>query len=160
LQDVEVFFRNPENQYYHAIFTPNGAYKSKIMKGYRDYALTSLALDVNVTNRCEQADGQCRWSVRAHVPVEYLPFNVTHFNAASIHGKDADVQEVQPSTNLVYESLSPVDPNVVERPDFHYLEAFEEIYLQQMDIRTDVNQSELWRQALSEMNYDTRYTSS
>ena len=67
-------------------------------------------------------------SLRATIPNEYLPVNVTRFNAYAIHGKIVG-EATPPPENLVYEALFPVSPGEIPAPNFHYLKAFGHIDL-------------------------------
>ena len=57
-----------------------------------------------------------------------------------------------------YESLFPVDPNVVEKPDFHYLDAFQPINLASIGYEVETSLPDIWVDAKSSaQNFDLEY---
>ncbi len=94
-----------------------------------------------------------RWTASASIPREFLPFQVTRWNAYAIHAEPWG--DESPSA-IYYESLFPTDQ--LSAPDFHYLEAFGDI-----DLEGDVgyvqseSQSDTWEQANTLQDYTFRH---
>ena len=68
------------------------------------------------------------------------------FNAFAIHGHgSADPDEA----HMHYESLFPVDPSVLDKPDFHHLDAFEPIDLSSIGYEIETELPDIWAAAKS-----------
>ena len=59
--------------------------------------------------------------------------------------------------DVFYQSLYPVDPNIVPQPDFHYLQAFQPIDLQSIGYEQSASMSDLWEEALYGRQYTFKY---
>ena len=67
------------------------------------------------------------------------------FNAYAIHEYCAG--------NTIYESLFHDDDSEVEEPDFHHLEAFEEIDLSEAGYDQPEEMSDLWKAAIGDSDF-------
>lgn len=114
---VEVFFLSEsEGQYLETEFAPRGHYLLLTLDTDRNILKYELPLNDSYTAEVNEDTG--RWKGRVVVPWEYLPKNVTKFNAYAIHKSDP---------NRVYMSLFPVGKGEFEEPNFHRLEYFQDI---------------------------------
>lgn len=130
---VSAFFLNDENQYLQVDICPWGQHIVILLNGKHEHIRHSLPMQVTT----ERTDGQ--WTGEAAIPVGYLPYKVTKFNAHAVHGSDA---------NRVYESLYP-QPSTAEKPDFHSLEDFRPIDLSSLlPTQATDPMSQLWKDAL------------
>lgn len=151
---VEAFFLNDAGDYYQIEVASNGQYLSSIYSGYRKELLSHLPMygvEPVVENPCygPVTEDECVWTTRVTIPKEFLPKDVTKFNAFGVHGEFVDGERVTHS-----EALYPVGEDIKE-PDFHHLEAFKEIDLASIGYLTS-EESELWTQAKSEEQFITR----
>ncbi len=106
-----------------------------------------------VTNPCSDEDPDCssRWIASAVLPRDYLPFQVTRFNAYAIHGEPWGDDSPD---DVFYESLYPADPDLVSAPDFHYLDAFGPLDLEgEVGFHQSDEMSPLWVEATSGRNF-------
>ena len=106
------FFLNDHDEYVEFKFSPRGQYIVLLINGRRNPVLHSIQLNVRVTNNCGSEDCSERWTASAIIPQEYLPFNVTRFNAYATHGRTPGEENPAPE-NIIYESLFPADVDVV-----------------------------------------------
>ncbi len=126
-----------------------------MLVGSLNISLPSWLQGASYSNPCSDSGPDCssRWTTAAAIPREYLPFQVTKFNAYAIHGEPWG--EAAPE-EIFYESLYPADPEVVPAPDFHYLDAFQPIDLEgEVGYQQSEEESELWVQATS--THDVAY---
>ncbi|TRY76575.1 hypothetical protein TCAL_00168 [Tigriopus californicus] len=144
---VEVFFLNDDDDYLEMELAPNGQYLNILLSGSRNDLLTYLPFlgdQVEVNNPChEQTEPGCVWTGNVTIPTEYLPANITKFNAFAVHGEMENGELI-----TYYESLFPVDEESsgVTEPNFHYLDAFQPIDLGEIGL-VNLKESELWIQA-------------
>ncbi|XP_059082705.1 uncharacterized protein LOC131880180 [Tigriopus californicus] len=144
---VEVFFLNENDDYLEMELAPNGQYLNILLSGSRNDLLTYLPFlgdQVEVNNPChEQTEPGCVWTGNVTIPTEYLPANITKFNAFAVHGEMENGELI-----THYESLFPVDEESsgVTEPNFHYLDAFQSIDLGEIGL-VNLKESELWIQA-------------
>ncbi len=154
---MEAFFVNDADQYFEVEVSPQGHYIGLLLDGVRNAVLISgpqFLTTVEVHNPClsggnREAVPDCQkiWSVTAVIPREYLPPNITRFNAHAIHGNTWG--EISPAEeNKSYESLYPVDPEEVKQPDFHHLPAYQPIDLSAIGYEDQEDYSETWKHAL------------
>ena len=85
-----------------------------------------------------------RWKGEAYIPLEYFPANVDKYNFYAIHGTDKGSE-----SQRVYKSFKPVPG---EHPDFHRLEYFANITIEDSNLLSKLNirpvHSVKWRTAL------------
>ncbi|TRY80805.1 hypothetical protein TCAL_13079 [Tigriopus californicus] len=153
---VEAFFLNDAGDYYQLELAPNGQYSNHLFSGYRDrllFTLPMFGMEPVVENNCENSgidkEEECVWTARVTIPREFLPKDVTKFNAAAIHNEFVEGERI-----TRYEALYPTGEDVIEA-DFHYFEAFQEIDLTSIAFSTKT-EPELWTQAKSEDQFITR----
>ena len=82
---------------------------------------------------------------------DYLPPNISKFNAYAVHGKTWG--EISPAEqDKRYESLYPIDPETTkkDKPDFHFLPAFQPIDLTEIGYEQVESYSALWKTANSD----------
>ena len=87
------------------------------------------------------------WVGSAIIPHQYLPANVSHFNAFAIHGAEDGEEDLAWEDFKVYESLYPTDSSASE-PDFHNLEVFGDIDLAELGVDVSSEPSAIWKAAL------------
>ncbi len=136
---------------------PAGRYIALLLDGRRNPVLISgpqFFKTVEVHNPCcdkkkKEIIQDCTkvWSVTVVVPKEYVPANVTSFNAYFIHGKKWG-EEKPAEENKSYEALYPVDPEVVPQPDFHVLNSFKPIDLSRIGFEEKKEHCDIWKHAL------------
>ena len=105
------------------------------------------------TNNCKTEDCPEGWTGSFVIPKCYLPVKVTKFNAHAQHGATWGEEFVN-QDDLELESLYPVDPEVVDSPDFHDLDSFGDIDLTSIGVFTD-EESDLWKDA-TDTNADVK----
>jgi hypothetical protein len=130
---VELFLLNDDNEYLEIEVSPHGRYILLLLDGERNTVLHSLPLFPNgvaVHNPCldndDDVDCTTAWSASVVIPREYIPKNVTRFNAYAIHGNNWG-EEDPDEANKTYEALFPNTDVNATNPDFHLLDAFEAI---------------------------------
>lgn len=108
---VEVFLLGSDDYYLEIEFSPTGQYLLLQLHGYRNVIKTPLYIDVY---SAEIQDKE--WSGSYVIPAEYIPANLTKFNAYAIHGT-GDARQ--------YLSLFPTPFGKYKDPDFHRLDYFQ-----------------------------------
>ncbi|XP_014785367.1 UPF0462 protein C4orf33 homolog isoform X2 [Octopus bimaculoides] len=128
---VEAFFLNDTNQYLEVELAPRGEHLVLMLNGRRNAVVQQLPL----YNIAEVKDGF--WRGIAYIDNEYLPENVTKFNAFAIHGS---------KDSRIYSALFPAPKGQFEYPDFHRLEYFQEVSFDHMPPfnRSTERNSKLW----------------
>ncbi len=159
---IEVYFVNDQDEYFSLLLSPRGRYLGMMHKGYRRSALVTVPehnIPVEVHNPCldentDAIDG-CKkiWSATTIVPREYLPPNVTLFNAHFTHGNKWGVAEPEESMKT-YESLYPQGDGA-SQPDYHHLSTFQHINLTVLGYLEMKTYSPIWRHALGK--YDKTF---
>lgn len=118
---VEVFFLSESaERYLETEFAPKGHYLLLELDTQRNVIKYELPLS-NYTTEINEVTG--RWRGTAVIPWEYLPQNVNKFNAYAIHKSDPE---------RVYMSLFPTPKGMFDSPNFHRLEFFQSIDLDQL----------------------------
>lgn len=131
---VEAYFLNDEDQYFQVQLTPRGHYQALLFNGER--VRIRFHLPLMTTARINRESNT--WTGMVKIPVEYLPRNVTKFNAFAMHGE---------SPNRQFLSLFPSDGSL-EKPDFHVLRFFEEVNFTQVLDNVPQESSQLWLDAI------------
>ncbi|XP_047491907.1 uncharacterized protein LOC125041149 isoform X2 [Penaeus chinensis] len=131
---VEAYFLNDEDQYFQMQLTPRGHYQGLLYNGER--ARIRFHLPLMTTARINRESNT--WTGLVKIPVDYLPRNVTKFNAFAMHGANPNRQ---------FWSLFPSDGSLSE-PDFHALQFFEEVDFTQMLPNLPEESSQLWLDAI------------
>ncbi|XP_037796591.1 uncharacterized protein LOC119591909 isoform X2 [Penaeus monodon] len=131
---VEAYFLNDEDQYFQVQLTPRGHYQGHLYNGERVWIRFHLPL--MTTARINRESNT--WTGLIKIPVDYLPRNVTKFNAFAMHGANANRQ---------FWSLFPSDGSLTE-PDFHALQFFEEVDFTQILPNLPEESSQLWLDAV------------
>ncbi|XP_063615158.1 uncharacterized protein LOC134788213, partial [Penaeus indicus] len=131
---VEAFFLNDEDQYFQMQLTPRGHYQGLLYNGER--VRIRFHLPLMTTARINRESNT--WTGLVKIPVDYLPRNVTKFNAYASHGA---------APNRQFWSLFPSDGSLSE-PDFHALQFFEEVDFTQVLPDLPEESSQLWLDAI------------
>ncbi len=86
---------------------------------------------------------------------EYLPPNITKFNAYAVHGNKWG-EETPAEKDKSYETLFPTDPAVSGKsgPDFHYLPGFQGIDLSQIGYEEQREYSPLWKTVIADGDHE------
>ncbi|ESP03670.1 hypothetical protein LOTGIDRAFT_86010, partial [Lottia gigantea] len=105
---VELFLMNNKDRYLEIELSPHGQHLVLLLSARRKMVKDELPLVYSATIKGDQ------WHGEALIPLDYLPPNITKFNAYAIHGVDEQ---------RVYEAYSPAIGSFTE-PDFHRLEFF------------------------------------
>lgn len=157
---IEVHFLNDKDEYFDIRVSPHGQYMGFLYKGQRNQIMTHVPehhLTVEVHNPCLKPDGMsvvpdCHepWSATTILSRNYLPPNVTKFNAHYIHGKTWGEMEPKPE-DTVYESLYHQGSDA-EKPDFHELSTFEPIDLSMLGYIELGRYSPLWMHAMGKID--------
>lgn len=114
---LEFFFLDDSTQDYLEVEVgPAGHYLVLQLKGKRNLLHEGLKLHVQNLLSPESHE----WNGSTFIPADYLPPNVTKFNAYAIHQEGAERH---------YEALYPAQPELFGEPDFHRLELFGHIDL-------------------------------
>ncbi|XP_029657913.1 UPF0462 protein C4orf33 homolog isoform X2 [Octopus sinensis] len=114
---VEAFFLNDSNQYLEVELAPRGEHLLLMLNGRRNAVVQQLPM----YNIAEIKDGF--WRGIAYIDNEYLPRNITKFNAFAIHGtKDS----------RTYSALFPASKGEFDFPDFHRLQFFQKVSFDHM----------------------------
>lgn len=109
---VETFFLNDQNNYLEVEYCPHGQHLVLLLRDYRKPFKDML----NITYS-SVIDGNS-WTGKAIIPWEYVPQNISRFNAYAIHGSGKD---------RTYEALFPVPLGQFSEPDFHRLDFFQRV---------------------------------
>jgi len=157
---IELHFLNDNDEYFDIRLSPHGQYMGFLYEGARNQILTHVPehhLQVEVHNPCLTPDGldvvpDCHepWSATTILSRNYLPPNVTKFNAHYIHGKDWGVPKPKPE-DTVYESLYPQGPEA-EKPNFHDLSTFQPINLTKLGYIDLEMYSPIWLHAMGKID--------
>ncbi|CAG2116745.1 unnamed protein product, partial [Medioppia subpectinata] len=108
---VEVFLLGSDDRYLELEFAPKGQYLVLQLHGSGNVTKYPLDLD----SFTAKIDGD-KWSGSCVVPRDYLPPDLTKFNAYGIHGTDPDRH---------YLALSPTPYGKYTDPNFHRLDYFQ-----------------------------------
>ena len=106
----EVFLLGEDNHYLEIELGPKGQYLLLQLHGYRNVTKQGLTLSQYSSHISHN-----RWTGIAVIPFNYLPKNITKFNAYAIHGS---------GTKRQYMSLFATPFGKYSEPDFHRLEYF------------------------------------
>ena len=156
---------NTTEQYVELEFGPHGEHLVLFLNGVRNDIMKMLPLNYNASigKYCNSIaapvfehfparfllfiqmiyctdENKKRWSGVAHVPADYFPPNVTHFNAYAIHNQQINGSEP------IYKALYPSSGSA---PDFHDLESFEE-FSELPLLQTITDYSDIWKDALED----------
>ena len=144
---VEAFFLNDKDEYLEVEVAPGGQHIVLLLAGQRNTIRHSLPMR---TSTYISGDS---WSGYATIPGEYLPFNVTKFNAYAIYNDE--------NNDRIYEALYPADKNA-SAPDFHALQYFKSIDMNSIFQKYPVPMSRFWEDALQGIfryNIETQWNS-
>ena len=161
---MDLFFANDNGEYLEVTVNPDGRYyvalhasKTEPIAGdntaTKDEAsspiLRLLRLDdVHSGEKCPLRDQeQCVWNTRVVIPRDYLPLDVTMFNAYATHGSGGEGAE------LLREALF----TSANETTFHNLDNFGPISLwTELNYTENTEMSPLWSKALSDhQNFDS-----
>ena len=152
---MDAVFLNDHEEYIEIEFDPRGRYIIYLLDSRGHDFLHSLMLVPNgpeVDNECPlSVEIPClnycnkRWTVSSVIPREYLPANITKFNAYAIHGQPWGTPRPEVVT---HESLYPADPANLSEPNIHYLEGFEPIDLSLIDFEQNYARTGIWEQGV------------
>ena len=132
---VEVYFANEDNQYVEVELGPWGHHNTLLLENVRQYTRSQLPLrySANVDHKTHT------WFGTAFLPLEYLPSNVTKFNAFALHGSCEDRK---------YDSLYPAPAGALKQADFHQLRYFKNIDLTRLGVEVPTDLSKVWTDAM------------
>jgi len=139
---VEAFFLDPvQVSYVELEFSPCGAHLALLLHPQRVDLVSYLPLHYKV-----DVVGDT-WLGLAEIPAEYLPANVSTWNAFAIHkALDSEYDQAW-EDGKVYEALFPVSGDSLQ-PDFHDLSVFQEIHLAEVGVAVSSTPSHIWKKAL------------
>jgi hypothetical protein len=166
---VELFFAYNGTRYLELAISPRGQYVVNLKDGKDNCVVNRLSLapyGVQVHNPCfvdgvVEKDCAKPWTATAVIPRNYLPANVTKFNAHFLHGKVWG--EADPAReNLVVESLYPSLDNkaaVINKAGQgeHYYGAFHAIDLASIGYVQQTEFSDLWVNATEHRDFVFKY---
>lgn len=116
---VEVFFLGENLKYLEVELGPKGHFLVYSLQGRRNVTEHDLMLEQYSANIYKSSEsGEQRWRGDAFIPFQFLPPNLTSWNAYAIHKSETDRR---------YMSLFPVPQGKFNAPDFHRLEYFQPI---------------------------------
>lgn len=108
---VEVFLLGSDERYLEIEFSPKGQYLLLQLHGYRNMIKSPLYIDIYSAKIHDK-----EWSGSYVIPSNYIPANLSKFNAYAIHGTDNARQ---------YLALFPTPFGKYTDPDFHRLDYFQ-----------------------------------
>lgn len=111
LEVVEVFLLGSDERYLEIEFSPKGQYLLLQLHGYRNVIKSPLYIDIYSAKIHDK-----EWSGSYVIPSNYIPTNLSKFNAYAIHGTDNARQ---------YLALFPTPFGKYTDPDFHRLDYFQ-----------------------------------
>ncbi|KAF2364534.1 hypothetical protein FHG87_004712 [Trinorchestia longiramus] len=135
---MDLFLANDQDQYIQIELSPYGLFCVLLFDGERQNIRYSLPVDDVEFSFDTDSSGVWYWTTQLTVPTQYIPPNITKFNAYSSHGV---------GESRVYEAYSPA-PRDAAQPDFHNLVYFAPIDLD--EVVPDLSSrpmSELWTDA-------------
>lgn len=108
---VEVFLLGSDERYLEIEFSPKGQYLLLQLHGTRNVIRSPLYIDVYSAKIHDK-----EWTGSYVIPSNYIPANLSKFNAYAIHGTD-DARQ--------YLALFPTPFGKYKEPDFHRLDYFQ-----------------------------------
>ncbi|CAI4231911.1 unnamed protein product [Auanema sp. JU1783] len=112
-ENIAVFLANDEKKYIEVELGPSNHWHCSLYDGQQNMFDSGEQLQLSVWNQIS-SDGLI-WTSQAMLPLAFLPANISSINAYRTYSN---------GSTLLFEAMSPVPPDMYEKPNFHLLQYF------------------------------------